>query len=220
MPAIPLLHVDDDLLVVDKPAGMLVVPAPGRSGPTVVDALSRQLGQRVFAVHRLDEDTTGALVVALTDAARAGLETQFAEHLVERLYLALVRGAPTPAAGRIRSQLRAEGDLVRVVTHGGQNAITHYETLERRGRYTLLCCRLETGRRNQIRAHLQALGHPLAGDRKYGFRSDGQERFSRPMLHSWRVRFRHPITGVEVRAEAAPPDARLVPPPGAKPGEV
>lgn len=214
MSAIPLLHVDDDLIVVDKPAGMLVVPAPGRSGPTVVDALSRQLGQRVFAVHRLDEDTTGVLVVARTDAARAGMEAQFAEHLVERLYLALVRGAPTPAAGRIRSQLRAEGDLMRVVTHGGQNAITHYETLERRGRYTLLCCRLETGRRNQIRAHLQALGHPLAGDRKYGFRSDGRERFPRPMLHSWRVRFRHPITGVEVQAEAPPPDARLAPPPG------
>lgn len=207
---IAVLYEDDDLLVVDKPAGLLVVPAPGRTGPTVVDRLGAQLGQRVFAVHRLDEDTTGALVVARTGAGRAGMEELFRRHAVEREYLAIVRGAPSPPAGRIRAQLREEPDgIVRVVPHGGQPAVTEYETLARMGRYTLLRCRLETGRRNQIRAHLQALGHPLAGDRKYGFRADDAERFPRPMLHSFRVAFRHPVTGVEVRACAPPPDPRF-----------
>lgn len=211
MRAIPILHRDDHLVVVDKPAGLLTVQAPGRSGPTLVDVLAQQLGVRVQAVHRLDEDTTGAMVFALDDEARAGLDELFRQHAVAREYLALASAAPSPPAGRIESQLQ-EGDdgVVRVVKHGGQRAVTHYESLGRRGRCTLLRCRLETGRRNQIRAHLAALGCPLAGDRKYGFRARADERFPRVMLHSWRLRFVHPLLGQDVAAEA-PPEALLAP---------
>jgi 23S rRNA pseudouridine1911/1915/1917 synthase len=205
MRAIPILHRDDHLVVVDKPAGILVVEAPGRRGPTLVDALTRQLGVRVQAVHRLDEDTTGAMVFALDAEARAGLDDLFRQHAATREYLALA------SAGRIESQLAEDaGGVVRVVRSGGERAVTHYETLARRGRCTLLRCRLETGRRNQIRAHLAALGCPLAGDRKYGFRARGDERFPRVMLHSWRLAFPHPVTGAALAIEA-PPEAALAP---------
>jgi 23S rRNA pseudouridine1911/1915/1917 synthase len=211
MRAIPILHRDDHLVVVDKPAGILVVEAPGRRGPTLVDALTRQLGVRVQAVHRLDEDTTGAMVFALDAEARAGLDDLFRQHAATREYLALASAAPSPPAGRIESQLAEDaGGVVRVVRSGGERAVTHYETLARRGRCTLLRCRLETGRRNQIRAHLAALGCPLAGDRKYGFRARGDERFPRVMLHSWRLAFPHPVTGAALAIEA-PPEAALAP---------
>jgi 23S rRNA pseudouridine1911/1915/1917 synthase len=211
MADVPILHRDDRLVVVDKPAGILVVPAPGRRGETLVDRLTRQLGHRVFAVHRLDEDTTGAMVFALDDEARAALEELFRRHAVTRDYLALASAAPSPPSGRIESQL-AEGDdgVVRVVTRGGQRAVTHYETIARRGRCTLVRCRLETGKRNQIRAHLAALGCPIAGDRKYGFRARADERFPRVMLHSWRLRLPHPLRDGEVVVEA-PPEALLAP---------
>lgn len=214
MTDVVVCHADDHLLVVDKPAGVLTVPAPGRSGATVVDRLGRQLGHRVLAVHRLDEQTSGALVVALDDRTRDGLEQLFRIHAVERDYLALASSAPSPAAGRIESNLaEGAGGLVQVVARGGQRAVTHYETLARRGRCTLLRCRLETGRRNQIRVHLAALGCPLAGDRKYGYRARGDERFPRVMLHSWRLRFVHPVLGVPVAVEVAPRETELQPPP-------
>ncbi|MBZ0153500.1 MAG: RluA family pseudouridine synthase [Planctomycetes bacterium] len=207
-----VLHRDDHLVVVHKPAGVLVVPAPGRAAPTLIDRLGRQLGQRVFAVHRLDEQTTGALVVAITESARAAMEELFRRHAVERDYLALVAAAPSPPAGTIESQLEEGADgIVRVVRRGGQTAITHYETLSRRGRCVLVRCRLETGRRNQIRAHLAALGCPLAGDRKYGFRAREGERFPRVMLHSWRLAFDHPLTTQRVAVVVAPAEAELQP---------
>ena len=211
MPAVPIVHQDEHLLVVDKPAGVLVVPAPGRAGATLVDRVSAQLGERLIAVHRLDEDTTGAICFARNDAARAGLEDLFRRHAIERDYLALVTGRPVPAAGRIESRLLERGNMVEVVIRGGRPAVTEYETLATRGRLTLLRCRLETGRRNQIRVHLQALGHPLAGDRKYGYRPRGDEQFKRPLLHSWRLHFRHPILGSPVGVEVLPPESELRP---------
>jgi 23S rRNA pseudouridine1911/1915/1917 synthase len=210
MPVVPLLHQDDHLVVIDKPAGVLVVSAPGRTEPTVVDLVSQQLGERVQAVHRLDEDTTGAMLLARTDAGRAGMEDLFRAHAVSRSYLALVSAAPSPPAGRIESNLREDaGGVVRVVTKGGQRAVTHYRSLGRRGRCTLLECRLETGRRNQIRAHLAALGCPLAGDRKYGYRPRDGERFPRVMLHSWQLRFQHPVTGETVAVRVEPAELEL-----------
>lgn len=212
MRELQVLHRDEHLVVVDKPAGVLVVPAPGRQGPTLVDLVSAQLGERVQAVHRLDEATTGAIVMARTDAGRTGMEALFRRHDVTREYLALVSSAPSPPAGRIESNLlEDEGGVVRVVARGGQHAITHYRTICRRGRCALVECRLETGRRNQIRAHLAALGSPLAGDRKYGYRARPGERFARVMLHSWQLRFVHPVTGVEVvvRVDAVEPELQL-----------
>ncbi len=212
MDAVPVLHEDEHLVVVDKPSPMLVVPAPGRRGATIVDRLTDQLGRRVQAVHRLDEETTGALVLALSDEGRLGMEALFRAHAVDRDYLALCAAAPSPAAGKIESGLEEGKDgIVRVVARGGERAVTHYSTLCRRGRCTLVQCRLETGRRNQIRVHLAALGCPLAGDRKYGYRARGDERFARVMLHSWRLAFSHPLLGVPVRVEVAPRELELRP---------
>lgn len=212
MQALRVVHHDEHLAIVDKPAGVLVVPAPGRTGRTVLDLAAEALGRPVQAVHRLDEDTTGALMVALTDSARAALEGLFRDHEVVREYLALASAAPSPPAGRVEAAL-AEGPdgLVRVVASGGRRAVTHYETLARRGRCTLLHCRLETGRRNQIRVHLAALGCPLAGDRKYGYRPRPGEHFRRVMLHSWRMRLRHPLTGAAIDCVVPPAEPELRP---------
>lgn len=212
MKPVPILHRDEHLLVVDKPAGVLVVPAPSRSGPTLLDLVSRQIDAPVLAVHRLDEDTTGALILALSEAARAAMESLFRAHAVERDYLALAAVAPSPPAGRIESQLREDaGGVVRVVPRGGERAVTHYSTLGRRGHCCLVQCRLETGRRNQIRAHFAALGCPLAGDRKYGFRARSGERYPRVMLHSWRLQFRHPLLGTPIELEVLPLEPELRP---------
>lgn len=203
---------NDDFVVVDKPAGILVVPAPGRRGETLADRLTRELGTRVLPVHRLDEDTTGAMVFALHEAAKESLEARFRQHAIERDYLALVASTPSPPAGTIESNLQEGPDgVVRVVPRGGQRAVTHYQALGKRGRCCLVRCRLETGRRNQIRAHLSAIGCPVAGDRKYGFRNRPGETFPRPMLHSWRMRFEWPGSGETFEVEAQPPETELVP---------
>lgn len=209
---VAVLHLDDHLVVVDKPSGVLVVPAPGRKGPCLVDLVSAQLGRPAQAVHRLDEETTGALVLALDDPARTAMEELFRVHAVHREYLALLAAAPSPPAGRIEAALAEGADgIMRVVPRGGVRAITHYETIERRGRCALVRCRLETGRRNQIRVHMAALGCPLAGDRKYGFRARSGEQFPRVMLHSWRLRFTHPIHGSAVDVTVPPAETTLRP---------
>lgn len=207
-----ILHHEAGLVVVDKPAGVLVVPAPGRSGRTLIDRVAQELGCKAFAVHRLDEDTTGAMVVALDDEIRVAMESLFRAHAVQRDYLALLSSAPSPAAGRIEASLEVGSDgIVRVARVGGQRAVTHYATLGRRDRCTLVRCRLETGRRNQIRAHMAALGAPLAGDRKYGWRARPGESFPRVMLHSWRLEFSHPRTHSRVHVEVLPAESALQP---------
>jgi 23S rRNA pseudouridine1911/1915/1917 synthase len=212
MDRIPVCHQDDHVLVVDKPPGLLVVPAPGRKAPTVVDLVSMALGERVHAVHRLDEETSGALVLARSDAGRVGMEQLFRTHAVERIYLALLAGVPSPAGGRVAARLQEQSDgMVHVVTRGGEPAVTHYEVLRRVERSALVRCRLETGRRNQIRVHMAALGCPVAGDRKYGYRPRAGESFRRVMLHSFRVAFRHPVTGADLAIEVPPAEAELRP---------
>ncbi|MEZ5966530.1 MAG: RNA pseudouridine synthase [Planctomycetota bacterium] len=177
------------MLVVDKPAGVLVVPAPGRRGATVVDLVSRSSGARVRAVHRLDVDTSGVLVLARTDASETWLEAVFREHRAERTYLALVGRTPSPPAGRIESRLIVGKDgIVRSVPRGGEVAITDYRVVGRRGGDVLVECKLQTGRRNQIRVHMHDLGCPLCGDRKYGWRArPGSTAFPRVMLHAERI---------------------------------
>ena len=203
---IAILHDDEHLLVVDKPAGVLAVAAPGRREPTLIDLLTRQLGTRVHAVHRLDEGTTGAMVVARTEGARDAMDPLFRQHLVRREYLALVVGRPAPSAGRIESQLRDDGDLVRVVERGGQLAITDYESLDRRGRLTLVCCRLQTGRRNQIRVHLAFAGLPVVGDSVYGKPGSDPVRADRQLLHASKLGFNLPDGKRVVFAAALPQD--------------
>ena len=202
MPVLDLLHRDDYLVIVDKPAGLLSVPVGDKPGPNLVDALQKQLDSRVYAVHRLDEGTTGCIAFATQEHAREPLEQVFRRHEAQRDYLALVSAVPSPEAGCIEASLKEGRDgIVRVVARGGRRAVTHYQTLERRGRGSLVRCRLDTGRRNQIRVHMAALGCPVAGDRKYGFRARAGERFPRVMLHSWRLELRHPITGSLIRAD-------------------
>lgn len=205
---IRILHQDDHLLVVDKPGRMLVVPAPGRNQSTVVDAVRQQLGGRVFAVHRLDEDTTGVLILARTEHAKRGLEDMFRGHRVERTYLALVSQMPSPPAGRIESRLHEDArGVLRSVSHGpGRKAVTHYATLRREAQGALVECRLETGRRNQIRVHMAELGCPVVGDRKYGYRARKGASKGSLMLHAWRVCFDHPVTGGEIAVRADVPD--------------
>lgn len=185
---IPILFQDDALLVVDKPVGLLVVPAPGHRTPTIVDLLSAQLGVEVHAVHRLDQETSGVLVLARTAASKRWLEDVFKEHRAVRTYLALVEHAPSPPAGTIESRLReTAGGVVRSVTGPpGELAVTDYRTLVRRGKQTLLECKPRTGRRNQIRVHLSDLGTPICGDRKYGWRKR-DAAFDRVMLHAERI---------------------------------
>lgn len=210
--SIPILHQDEDVLIVDKPAGTLVVHAPGSRAPTVVDRLSQQLGQRVYAVHRLDEEVTGVLALAMRQEAREPLERVFRGHLAMRLYLARVARMPDPPAGRIESRLHVGDDgIARSVTRGpGDHAVTDYETIRRHRYGALLAVRLQTGRRNQIRAHLAELGCPIVGDRKYGFRrTSGGPTSKRVLLHAWRLAFPHPTGGERVEVTADPPEPEL-----------
>lgn len=205
--SISILYQDEHLLIVDKPARMLVVAAPGRSRATAVDRMQKQIGSRVFAVHRLDEDTTGVLALARSHDSKKRLEAIFRAHEAERIYLAVTSHAPSPPAGRIESRLRenAYGIMESTTDGPGHKAVTHYRIVRRLKRETLVECRLETGRRNQIRAHLSGLGCPIVGDRKYGYRPRGDGAPKQPMLHAWRLRLRHPFTGEEIAAEAALP---------------
>ena len=212
MPPVSVLHSDEHLLIVNKPAGILVVPAAGRSGPTLVDVLTKQFGCSVVAVHRLDEMTTGCIAFAFTDQARVALDATFRDHLAQRDYLALTTAVPSPESGCIESNLEEGRDgIVRVVRRGGRRGITHYETLVRRGRGSLVRCRLEPGRRNQIRVHLSALGCPIAGDRKYGHRARDGESFPRVMLHSWKLDLPHPVYGAKVSVSCQADEADLRP---------
>jgi 23S rRNA pseudouridine1911/1915/1917 synthase len=212
---IPLrvVYEDADLLVIDKPAGMVVHPAAGHWSGTVVHALLGRGGtwstvggeERPGIVHRLDKGTSGLMVVARNDTAHRSLAAQLADHSLARAYLALVRGVLKSEAGVL------EGDIARdprdrkrmAVVGAGRFARTRYSVRERFARHTLLRCDLDTGRTHQIRVHLSALGHPIVGDAQYGRRQPGEP--PRPLLHAWQLRFRHPVTGDEVRFEAPLP---------------
>ena len=212
---IPLevLYEDEDFLVVVKPAGMVVHPAPGHSSGTLVHALLGRGGSwstaggdvRPGIVHRLDRGTSGPILAARTDAAHRSLSAQLASRTLSRTYVAIVRGRPRPDAGTVEGAIgRDPRDRQRMaVVDSGRAARTRYRTLESRGGYSLLELELDTGRTHQIRVHLAALGHPVAGDEVYAGRRAGEP--ARPMLHAARLRLRHPRTGEALEFDAPPP---------------
>ena len=211
--ALALAYEDEHLLVVDKPAGLVVHPAGGYRSGTLVHGLLA-LGaaggepERPGIVHRLDRDTSGLLVVARSEEAHARLSRAIRERHVDRRYLALVRGAPRSRTGRITAAIgRDRRDRTRhsLDTETPREAVTWFEVRERIGERTLLDVRLETGRTHQIRVHLEALELPVSGDPVYGVARDlGLER---QFLHADRLSFEHPFTGAHVALESPlPPD--------------
>ena len=207
---------DEDLLVVNKPAGMVVHPAAGNLEGTLVNALLHHCRgklsgingvERPGIVHRIDKDTSGLLVVAKSDAAHEGLAKQFADHSIMRRYLAVCAGHPNPRSGTVSGRIgRSDKDRKKMTvlpdtSSRGKHAVTHFETLERLEGASLIECRLETGRTHQVRVHCASIGHALLGDPVYGRTPKALrpllERldFRRQALHAARLGFRHPITG-------------------------
>ena len=238
--AIPLeiLYEDDDLLVLNKPAGMVVHPGAGRTSGTLVHALLAHcqhlpgIGgvERPGIVHRLDRDTSGVMVVAKSETAHQSLTAQFKGRLVRKRYLALVHGEVRQEAGRIDAAIgRRDHDRQRmgVRSRGGREARTAYRVVGRLAGMTLLDLSLETGRTHQIRVHLAHIGHPVVGDQVYGGRqerrvaSSRSARAERQLLHAWQLAFRHPRTEAwleftaplpeDLRAHIGPALAGLVP---------
>jgi len=216
---------DDRLLVVAKPAGLVVHPGPGHPTGTLVNALLGRAGTVLSAggeagrpgiVHRLDKDTSGLLLVAKDDAAHLALSRDLAAHQVERRYLALVQGRLPGATGTVdRPVGRHPRDRKRmaVVAKGGRAAVTHWRVLETFPAVQLVEATLETGRTHQVRVHLAAVRHPLVGDRTYGADPSLADRLGvgRPFLHAWRLAFRHPTDGHTVElTEPLPPDLQDV----------
>jgi 23S rRNA pseudouridine1911/1915/1917 synthase len=213
-PEFDVVYEDADLLVVDKPAGLVTHPAPGHRGPTLAGALrGRSAGgpdpERAGIVHRLDRDTSGLLVVTKTQQAHEALVAELKEHRVRREYLALVSGHPEAESGTIDAPIgrdRSRRTVVSTRSDRPRTAVTHFRVLERLPATTLLRVTLETGRTHQIRAHLAAIGHPVCGDPQYGGRPCGRELgLERQFLHAEKLMFSHPRTGELVECESKPP---------------
>ena len=205
-----VVHSDEWLAVVDKPAGLIVHAAPGHRGETLVDVLGGLLGggeaARAGIVHRLDRDTSGLLVVARCEEAHRRLAEMIKRRMVDRRYLALVEGRPAARTGTIDAPLGRDPrapERRSVRGRGAREARTHFEVLEPLPADSLVSVRLETGRTHQIRAHFAAIGHPVAGDPRYG--RAGRHGLGRQFLHSAGLAFEHPFTGKDVAFESALP---------------
>ena len=209
-----ILYEDEDVVVVDKPAGMVVHAGAGHHDGTLVNALLHHFGTTLSSisgdlrpgiVHRLDRETSGVIAVARTDAAHQSLAAQFQSREVEKIYLAIVHGVPKQRQGRItdpitRDPIRRVRMTSRLGT--GRAALTEYRVLEVLGRYSFLEVRIGTGRTHQIRVHLSSLRHPIVGDHLYGAARGDSDRF---FLHAHRLSFQSPSTGKRITVESAPP---------------
>lgn len=226
-----ILYEDEHLIVLNKPVGLVVHPAPGNLDKTLVNALLAHCGEslagiggvrRPGIVHRIDKDTSGLLVAAKTDAAHAGLSLQFAAHTIERTYDALVWGVPHPAADQIIGAIgrsRHNRKKMAILQRGGKAAETGYRTVTTFGTIAAhVRCRLKTGRTHQIRVHMSSIGHPLIGDSTYGSNRRRSVRgvpsdlalalkaFARQALHATTLGFVHPVTGTAMTFECPPPE--------------
>jgi 23S rRNA pseudouridine1911/1915/1917 synthase len=229
---IPLVipYEDEHLIVIDKPAGLVVHPAAGNPDGTLVNALLHHcrgnlsgIGgvARPGIVHRIDKDTSGLLVVAKSDAAHEGLAKQFADHSIERVYQAIVAGHPSPSKGTISARIgrsdrnRKKMAVLADASSRGKHAVTHYKVLKTLDNCALVECRLETGRTHQVRVHMASIGHPLLGDPVYGKTPVPLRpllkslNFSRQALHAAVLGFIHPIRGDKLRFTSdTPPDMK------------
>ncbi|MBD2144226.1 RluA family pseudouridine synthase [Sphaerospermopsis sp. FACHB-1194] len=210
-----ILYEDEQLLILNKPAGLVVHPAPGHADGTLVNALLAHcpnlpgIGgvQRPGIVHRLDKDTTGAIAIAKTDIAYQHLQAQLQAKTARREYLGVVYGAPKTESGTVdlpigrHPQDRKKMAIV-PIEEGGRSAITHWQVKERLGNYTLIHFQLETGRTHQIRVHSAKIGHPIVGDPVYGSGRSVGVNLPGQALHAWRLKLQHPISGdwIEVTA--------------------
>jgi len=208
-PGVTVLHEDDAVIVLLKPHGLLTVATERERENTLQAGLNRYLAgggrERIHVVHRLDRETSGVLVFAKTFPAREALKEQFAEHSADRLYVAVVEGTMTPPEGTFRSNLLEGRDLRMrsVAAHvDAKLAVTHYRTVEVKAPYSMLEVTLETGRKNQIRAHLSEAGHPVAGDQFYGATTNPLDRLG---LHAKLLGFTHPTTGKRLTFTAPVP---------------
>ncbi len=210
--AFRIAYEDGHLLVVDKPAGVVVHPARGHATGTLVQALAGRAGggdddERPGIVHRLDRDTSGLLVVARDEATHRALKTALQRRAIAREYLALVEGRPPARSGTIDAPLgrdRRHRTVVSTETDVPRDAVTHFEIEQGLPRATLLRVRLETGRTHQIRAHLKAIGHPVIGDPVYG--TPGGYGLDRQFLHAERLAFTHPATGAPIDVRSPLPE--------------
>ena len=215
---------DEHLLVVDKPAGLVVHPAAGNREGTLVNALLHHCAGRLSGiggvarpgiVHRIDKDTSGLLVIAKTDVAHEGLAKQFAAHSIDRRYLAIVNGVPKTAGGTVDAPLaRSAHDRKKIAIVAGtrgKRAVTHWKRLQALEVAALVECRLETGRTHQVRVHMASIGHPLLGDPVYGRGKSvhrqllNQLDFRRQALHAAGLGFTHPVTKARLSFESALP---------------
>lgn len=222
--ALEIVYEDDHLVIVDKPAGMVVHPAAGNFDGTLVNALLHHCAGRLSSiggvarpgiVHRIDKDTSGLLVVAKTDVAHEGLSAQFARHSIDRRYQAIVAGVPIPASGTVDAPLArssANRQKMAIVAEGrGKRAVTHFRLVTPLREAALIECRLETGRTHQVRVHMTSIGHPLLGDPVYGRTRTvhrdvlNQLDFKRQALHAAVLGFVHPVSKENLSFKSAVP---------------
>ena len=211
-----IVYEDNDVIVINKPAGMVVHPAPGNENGTLVNALLYHCGDSLSAingvirpgiVHRIDKDTSGLLVAAKNNEAHLKLSEQLKARKAVRKYIALVNGNIKEDSGTINKPIgRSSADRKKMaVTANGREAVTHYNVLERFGRYTLTECVLETGRTHQIRVHMASIGHSLVGDKTYGIKKE-KFNLSGQLLHARTIGFVHPSTGEMMQFSSELPD--------------
>jgi 23S rRNA pseudouridine1911/1915/1917 synthase len=219
VPGMAIVYEDDELIVVNKPAGVAAHPSPGWEGPTVIGALAAAghriatsgAAERQGVVHRLDVGTTGLMTVAKTESSYADLKRQFRDRTVDKVYRAIVQGHLDPLSGTVDAPIgrHPSGDGRMAVVSGGRPSVSHYDTLEAFPHASLVRIRLETGRTHQIRVHMSALRHPCVGDLTYGADPTLARRLglTRQALHAAELTIQHPSTGAQVHLSAEdPPD--------------